>query len=802
MMQFYQQLAYGDIDEQYLWEQRLEPQLGYLSKEHRTKVREALSLGYDAHISQKRKSGEPFITHPVEVTRILAELQMDYESLIAGLLHDTVEDTNDVSFEEIGNWFGSAVRRIVEGETRFSKIGKISGMTPGADVKAEDLRQLFLAMTEEVRIIVVKLADRLHNMRTLGSMKPEKQKKIAAETLQIFAPLARLLGLYSIKEELEELSFKYSNPEAHSHMVKRIATLHKEQSHLIASACHSLEQVLAEDQYLATRVERVTIDSHQKAAYSVYRKLVDKLGTVGKKDFEEVVDVAQLQVIIHLHKDQDTSLYGTGSQLCYHIMGLVHTKWAPIPGSIKDYIATPKSNGYQSLHTTVLPLGTTSERKPLFPLELHIRTGEMHRLAEYGIAGENWVAANKVGCDAHMDPRLDSPIMQAPSFTGGGEGRYSELGAAVEGNGASPPKGSRTGKNSNGTPAVRTTQSGKQSDGNRGLIGLSEQMLKMSGLGGLHLGPIRWQAKSNGKSVAPVETPLPLQQNTRYGGRKLDSQVMIRRVNWLNSIREWQQDFLGSLDAREFVDCVTDELFGKGVFVFTPFGDVMRLPKGATVVDFAYHVHTDVGNHMIGAKVNGKYVMASHQLANAEIIDILTYDGPLTKNLVARHQAWSDASLARTRSARHKLLKFLRDNASMQAPQATSQAPPAPLLNTMEILDNGLRQPLDQGRAARAEPLAVKSRAHWLRVRCVDKPGSLAEIARAIAQHEQNIKAYSGALDEASGKFLMSYELMGSQSKLGPLCHTVGQMPFVTSWATGCHWPKAPTASADPPAYL
>ena len=371
-----------EVTEEWLWQKRLFPSLSYLPPAELLKVREALSLAYDAHNGQLRKSGEPFITHPVEVTRILAELQMDYESLVAGLLHDTVEDCGDaVGLEEIEFSFGLAVRRIVEGETKFSKLpthhperekqaaeessplssSSSSSSSPlPIDPKAQDLQFLFLAMTEEVRIIVVKLADRLHNMRTMASMPPGKQRRIAQETLTVFAPLARLLGLYTVKEELEELSFMYAMPAQYSLMRKAVDKLWQQQLPVLRAARQALLTGLQGDVYLSqsTTMQSIRVDLTRKALYPLWRKLQE-----AGRSIKDVSEISQLRVIL-LNNASPSPLpvaSATEKQLCYHVMGVIHSFWAPIPGGVKDYIATPKSNNYQSLHTSVLPTGLSVE---------------------------------------------------------------------------------------------------------------------------------------------------------------------------------------------------------------------------------------------------------------------------------------------------------------------------------------------------------------------------------------------------------------------------------------------------------
>ncbi|KAK9835971.1 hypothetical protein WJX81_002744 [Elliptochloris bilobata] len=743
---FYQALAAEEITDAYLW-RRLEPLLGYLPAEQRTKVQEALYLAYDSHSGQVRKSGEPYITHPVEVTRILAELKMDAESLVAGLLHDTVEDTQAVSFEEIEMWFGTAVRRIVEGETKFSKIVAISGGTSRAEAAALDLQQLFLAMTEElclavreeVRIIVVKLADRLHNMRTLESMPPHKQKKIADETLLVFAPLARLLGLYSLKEELEALAFRYADPDGHAEVQRRLDALAAQQGGVVLQAQRALQDKLADDSYLASRAAHVTVEAHQKAVYSVYRKLQER----GQK-VEDVADVAQLRVVVAPQPGEDRALFGTGPQLCYHVMGLVHTIWTPIPGAVKDYIATPKWNGYQSLHTTVLPIGSDD----LFPLEVQIRTQDMHRLAEYGIAGENWVSAGKAA-EREIAAAMAVPRRASQGVTGFMQKLMSMRGMS---NGLS-----------SAVPALSAQANGlllaPQPDAYRG----SEPACPRPSVNGF---------RANGHAVP---------SSVRYSTLKLDPQTMARRINWLNSIRDWQAEFVGTLTAREFVACVTDDLLGHGVFAFTPSGEIMRLPKGSTVVDFAYHVHTDVGNQMVGVKVNGKLVEPSHALANAEVVEVLTYPGPPTSLTVQRHQAW--VKYAQTKTARHKLVKFLREHADLLPAPATApvQAPRA-----------AERSSAAQGvGAAPGEPELPAGQVTWLVVQCCDRPGLLADIALAISDHGHNIKMYRGGADPKAqrGGFQMVYQLEGCPARTAALCATIGGTPDVHAWSLYCDWP-------------
>ncbi|MBA0679350.1 hypothetical protein Goari_011124 [Gossypium aridum] len=451
----------NDISPESLWE-GLKPAISYLSSNELELVHNALKLAFEAHDGQKRRSGEPFIIHPVEVARILGELELDWESIAAGLLHDTVEDTNIVTFQRIEEEFGPTVRRIVEGETKVSKLGKLKYKNENdsvQDVKADDLQQMFLAMTEEVRVIIVKLADRLHNMRTLSHMPPHKQSSIAMETLQVFAPLAKLLGMYKIKSELENLSFMYTNPEDYAKVKRRIADLYKEHEKELMEANKILMKKIENDQFLELMTLKTEICAVCKEPYSMYKSVLKSKGSIS-----EVNQIAQLRVII-----KPKPSVGVGplcsSQICYHVLGLVHGIWTPVPRAMKDYIATPKPNGYQSLHTNVIPFLYES----MFRLEVQIRTEEMDLIAERGIA-------------AHYSGRV---------FVTG------LVGHAV-------PNG----------------------------------------------------RNSRGKLVC------------------LNNANIALRVGWLNAIREWQEEFVGNMSSREFVDTITRDLLCSRIFVFTPRGEV------------------------------------------------------------------------------------------------------------------------------------------------------------------------------------------------------------------------------------
>ncbi|KAJ0651057.1 putative GTP diphosphokinase [Helianthus annuus] len=543
------------------WLLDLKPAIAYLASDELKLVRDALNLAFEAHNGQKRRSGEPFIIHPVEVAKILGELELDWESIAAGLLHDTVEDTNLVTFEEIEIKFGAAVRHIVEGETKVSKLGKLKYKNESRsiqDVKAHDLRQMFLAMTEEVRVIIVKLADRLHNMRTLSHMPSHKQYSIAMETLQVFAPLAKLLGMYQIKSELENLSFMYTNPQDYATVKRRVAELCKEQEKEIEEANKILIKKIEEDQFLDLMTVKTEVLSVCKEPYSIHKSVVKSKGSIN-----EVNQIAQLRIIVKPKSCVGVGPLCNAQQICYHVLGLVHGIWTPVPRSMKDYIATPKPNGYQSLHTTVIPFLYES----MFRLEVQIRTEEMNLIAERGIA-------------AHYSGKI-----------------------VVNG-------------------LVRDTMANDRN--------------------------------SRGKPVCLNNTNVAL------------------RIGWLNAIREWQEEFVGHMSCREFVDTITKDLLGSRVFVFTPRGEIKNLPKGATVIDYAYMIHTDIGNSMVAAKVNGNIVPPLHVLANAEVVEIVTYNALSSKSAFQRHKQWLQH--AKTRSARHKIMKFLKEQAAQSAAELTAES--------------------------------------------------------------------------------------------------------------------------------
>ncbi|KRM88153.1 RelA/SpoT family protein [Lacticaseibacillus thailandensis] len=436
----------------------------YMNDEHLAFVQKAYDFAAYVHKDQLRKSGEPYIIHPVQVAGILAQLHMDSETVASGYLHDVVEDTK-VTLGDINELFGHDVAVIVDGLTKLSKVKYVAHK----DELAENHRKMLIAMAKDLRVIMVKLADRLHNMRTLMHMPPEKQRRIAQETLDIFAPLADRLGISTIKWELEDLSLRYLNPQQYHRIASLMNSKRSEREQYIQSAIKDIKRGLAD---LHIEYE---IYGRPKHIYSIYKKMRDK-----HKQFDELYDLLAVRVITKSIKD------------CYAVLGAIHTEWKPMPGRFKDYIAMPKANMYQSIHTTVIgPEGK--------PLEVQIRTEEMHRVAEYGVA-------------AHWAYK---------------EGQTTE---------------------------VQYDAAGKKLDLFREILEIGDE----------------------------------------------------------------------STDAHDFMKSVTGDVFTDRVYVFTPKGEVFELAKGSNTLDFAYMVHTEVGNHTVGAKVNGKIVPLTYQLKNGDIVEMLT----------------------------------------------------------------------------------------------------------------------------------------------------------------------------------
>ncbi|MHB8063766.1 MAG: RelA/SpoT family protein, partial [Ruminiclostridium sp.] len=428
-------------------------------------LEKAYFVSKTAHEGQQRNSGEPYIIHPVEVAIILAEMELDSTALVAALLHDTIEDTT-CTYDELKAQFGIEVADIVDGVTKITQLGKIP-FTSKQEQQVENLRKMFLAMAKDIRVIMIKLADRLHNMRTLKYMTEGKQIEKATETLEIYAPLAHRLGISKIKWELEDLCLRYLDPKGYYDLVEKIAFKRKQREAYISEIIQTLKEKTNE-----LGLENVQIDGRPKHFYSIYRKMESQ-----NKTLDQIYDLFAFRIIVNSVKD------------CYALLGLVHELYKPMPGRFKDYIAMPKPNMYQSLHTTLIgPEGQ--------PFEVQIRTWDMHRVAEVGIA-------------AHW--------------------KYKE-----------------------------GINDGKESD---------------------------------------------------------------NKFAWLRQLLEWQKD---TRDENEFMETLKVDLFTDEVFVFSPKGDVINLPVYSTPVDFAYYIHSAIGNKMIGAKVNGKMVPIDYKLKNGDIIDILT----------------------------------------------------------------------------------------------------------------------------------------------------------------------------------
>ena len=433
----------------------------YMTEEEVAFVMKAYEYAKLMHKDQKRKSGEPYIIHPVNVAIILADLDMDVETIVSALLHDVVEDT-PATYDDIKEMFSEDVAKIVDGVTKLNKLNYKSSEA----FQAENLRKMILAMNNDIRVIIVKLADRLHNLRTLEYMNEEKRKQKAQETIEIYAPLAGRLGIFKIKWELEDLSLRYLDPEGYYDLVEKI---NKKRSEREKEINEIIKKISAE---LDKQELHYDISGRPKNFYSIYKKMKGK-----SKSFESIYDLIAVRILVDTVKD------------CYAVLGIVHSMWKPLPGRFKDYIAMPKPNMYQSLHTTVI-----SDTGEIF--EIQIRTYEMHEVAEYGIA-------------AHW------------KYKGG---------------------------------------------------------------------------KTQGKDV--------------------DS-----KLDWLRQLLEWQKDLK---DPKEFIDTLKIDFFDDEVFVFTPNGDVVDLPEGSTPVDFAYRVHTGVGNTCVGAKVDSRIVPLNYKLKNGNIVEVIT----------------------------------------------------------------------------------------------------------------------------------------------------------------------------------
>ena len=461
-------------------------------------IEKAYTIARDAHEGQVRKSGEPYIIHPLCVAIILADLELDKETIVAGILHDVVEDTV-MSNEEIRKEFSAEVELLVDGVT---KLGQLSYSHDKVDEQAENLRKMFLAMAKDIRVILIKLADRLHNMRTLQYMKPEKQKEKARETMDIYAPLAQRLGISKVKIELDDLSLKYLQPDVYYSLVEQISDKKSAREQFI-------QQIVAEvREHINSSGIKARVDGRVKHFFSIYKKMVNQ-----DKTLDQIYDLFAVRILVDNVQD------------CYAALGSMHEMYKPIPGRFKDYIAMPKPNMYQSLHTTLIgPNGT--------PFEIQIRTYEMHKTAEYGIA-------------AHW--------------------KYKESGGSKEKN---------------------------------------------------------------------VENRAEA------------------KLTWLRQILEWQKD---ESDNKEFMNLLKSDLdlFSESVYCFTPSGDVKNLPNGSTPIDFAYSIHSAVGNKMIGARVNGKLVPIDYRIQNGDRIEVLT-----SQNSKGPSRDW--LAIVKSTQARNKINQWFK----------------------------------------------------------------------------------------------------------------------------------------------
>ncbi len=459
-------------------------------------IEKAYKIAYQAHEGQLRKSGEPYIIHPVCVCIILAELELDKETIVAGMLHDVVEDTVMTS-EEIAEEFSDEVALLVDGVTKLTQINYVADKV---EVQAENLRKMFLAMAKDIRVILIKLADRLHNMRTLKYMRPEKQREKSRETMDIYAPIADRLGISKVKVELDDLSFMYLEPEMYKELTEKLALGKMQREEFINGIVEEVRSQIEKEGIEAT------IDGRAKHYFSIYKKMVTQ-----NKSLEQIYDLFAIRIIVESERD------------CYTVLGVIHEIYKPIPGRFKDYIAMPKPNNYQSLHTTLIgPQGQ--------PFEIQIRTYEMHRTAEYGIA-------------AH------------------------------------------------------------------------------------------WKYKEN-----------------QSGKNSTDSEE--EKLAWLRRILEWQRDMS---DNKEFLNLIKSDLdlFSDEVYCFTKDGDVKNLPAGSTPIDFAYAVHSAVGNKMVGARVNGNLVTIDYEIQNGDRVEVIT-----SQNSKGPSRDW--LSIVKSTQAKNKINQWFR----------------------------------------------------------------------------------------------------------------------------------------------
>ena len=487
----------AEIDEQ-LYKELIDKIKTYHPSDDFSMVEKAYKLAVEAHKEQKRKSGEPYIIHPLKVAYILAELELDMETITAGILHDIIEDT-PYTYEDIAHLFSEEIAALVDGVT---KLGKLS-YTTKEEAQAENYRKMFLAMAKDIRVILIKLADRLHNMRTLNYMTPEKQREKAQETLDIYAPLAHRLGISKIRSEMEDLCFKYLNPDAYFDLAAKIQKKKEERDQFVQSMVQELQTKMNEAGI------KGKVYGRTKHFFSIYKKMVNQ-----NKTLDQIYDLYAIRALVDSVKD------------CYAVLGIVHTAYTPMPGRFKDYIAMPKPNMYQSLHNTLIgPHGQV--------FEVQIRTWEMHRTSEYGIA-------------AHWKYK---------------EGRANEKSSKAQ--------------------------------------------------------------KSEEAKLA-----------------------------WLRQIMEWQKDMS---DNKEYLDTIKLDLniYSTQVYAFTPQGDVIQLTKDSTPIDFAYMIHSAVGNKMVGARVNNKIVPLDHKIQNGDIVEIIT-----SQNSKGPNRDW--LAIVKTAQARTKIKQWFK----------------------------------------------------------------------------------------------------------------------------------------------
>ena len=483
-------------DPKQLYRQLIETIRNYHPSADLSMIEKAYRIADEAHKDQRRKSGEPYIIHPLCVAIILAKLELDKETIVAGLLHDVVEDTV-LTTEELATEFSEEIALLVDGVTKLTQLNYSKDKI---EIQAENLRKMFLAMAKDIRVILIKLADRLHNMRTLQYMKPEKQKEKARETMDIYAPIAQRLGISKIKIELDDLSLKYLEPEVYKDLTEKIASKKSEREAFIGSIVEEVDYHIKEAEIKAEIYGRV------KHFFSIYKKMVNQGKTI-----DQIYDLFAVRIIVDTVKDY------------YAALGVIHEMYKPIPGRFKDYIAMPKQNMYQSLHTTLI--GPNGQ-----PFEIQIRTYDMHRTAEYGIA-------------AH------------------------------------------------------------------------------------------WKYKEN-----------------QDGKRSKDTEEA--KLTWLRQILEWQRDMS---DNREFLSLLKSDLdlFSESVYCFTPSGDVKNLPNGSTPIDFAYSIHSAVGNKMVGARVNGRLVTIDYVIQNGDRIEIIT-----SQNSKGPSRDW--LSIVKSTQAKNKINQWFK----------------------------------------------------------------------------------------------------------------------------------------------